>query len=541
MIQSKDNLTFRQMITSGRFFYGAELVSTRGIPEAGERHKLIDLGEKLAADPRIAWISITDNPGGNPMLPPDWIAGMLADKKTQLVIHLTCKDLNRNGLESAAWRYALEGFEHILALTGDYPVTGFGGLARPVFDFDSVSLIALLKAMNEGLEVPKPGGKMEKLPKTNFFIGCAVSPFKRQERELMPQYFKLARKIHCGAEWVIPQLGYDMRKFHEIMLFLRWAQVSAPIVGNVYMLNKTVAGLFNKNKIPGCVVSDPLYEQVEKYAAGPDKGRSFFIELAARQLAVFKGLGFAAGYLGGIHKAETFAQVIDRAESFGENDWKEFAKEIQYPKPDEFYLFEKDEATGLGDLTRLNPAYKASLENPPKVGGVTLGYQLTRRIHEKAFTPGRGLFPALQRLYGRLEKKRDSGALRALYAIERVSKEMAFGCKDCGDCSLPETAYLCPRKACSKSARNGPCGGSADGRCELDDKECLWARAYDRLKFYGESELMLEGPAVFYNASLEGTSSWANTYRGRDHHHAALPPAGKRGETPPPDPEKTAS
>jgi len=507
--------TFRQALTSGRFLYGAELVSTRGIPAPGESSKLIELGTALVADPRIAWVSITDNPGGNPMLPPDWIAGQLGANREKIVIHLTCKDLNRNGLESAAWRYAAQGFNNILALTGDYPVTGYGGLARPVFDLDSVSLIAMLKAMNDGLEVQRPNGKMERLPKTDFYTGAAVSPFKRYERELMPQYFKLARKIHCGAQWVIPQLGYDMRKFYEIKLFLQWAQLPAnlPVIGNVYLLNKTVAGLFNKNKIPGCVVSDALYALCEKYAAGPDKGKAFFVELAAKQLAVFKGLGFAAGYLGGIHKADGFFQVIEKAESFGENDWKEFAKEIQFPKPGEFYLFEADPATGLGDITRLNPEYKAALQKAPSVG-----YRLTRKVHEVAFTPGQGMFPTLQKVYEKLEQKGDNLALKALYAIERVSKEMAFGCKDCGDCSLPETAYLCPRKACSKTGRNGPCGGSADGRCELQDKDCLWARAYDRLKYYGEAEHMLDGPAVFYNASLEGTSSWANLFRGRDHH-----------------------
>ena len=144
--------TFRAAITGGRFVYGAELVSTRGIPAPGEQHKLIDLGKALAQDPRIGWLSITDNPGGNPMLPPDWIAGMLAGQSVPIAIHLTCKDLNRNGLESAAWRYALEGFDNLLALTGDYPVTGFGGLARPVFDLDSVSLIAMRRRWR-----PSPG------------------------------------------------------------------------------------------------------------------------------------------------------------------------------------------------------------------------------------------------------------------------------------------------------------------------------------------------------------------------------------------------
>ena len=239
------------------------------------------------------------------------------------MVHLTCKDLNRSGLEAAAWRYASEGFHNILALTGDYPTAGFRGLPEPVFDLDSVGLTALLRAMNEGLEVPGRGGKKETLPKTDFFIGTAVSPFKRHERELMPQYYKLLRKIRAGAQWVIPQLGYDMRKFHEVKLLLASrGMADIPVIGNVYLLTRGVAKLFNSGKLAGCVVSDGLLEQCEKYAAGPDKGQVFFRELAAKQLAVFRGLGFAAGYIGGIAKLETFGQIIDLAESYAADDWR---------------------------------------------------------------------------------------------------------------------------------------------------------------------------------------------------------------------------
>ena len=528
--------SFRELLESPDFFYGVELVSTRGIPDEGEAAKPVELGEALASDARTGWLSVTDNPGGHPMLPPDWLAHMLSSSDAEIAIHLACKDLNRNGLESAAWRYAAEGYNNILALTGDYPAEGFSGQAAPVFDLDSVSLIAMLKAMNEGLTISGPGGKKKELPQTHFYTGCAVSPFKRHERELMPQYFKLARKIHCGAEWVVPQLGYDMRKFYEVRLFMDWAQVSAPIVGNVYLLNRIVARLFNQNQIPGCVVSDELNVLAQKYGKGEDKGRAFFYELAAKQLAVFKGLGFAAGYIGGVHKPQTFFEIVDIAESFAEDDWKQFAKDIQYPQQDEFYLFEQDPETGLGDLALLNSAYKESLVHPEKSDEVTLGYRMSRKIHDGFFKPGEGQFPHMQKLYERLEKKGDTLASKALYAIEHASKQMAFGCKDCGDCSLPDTAYLCPRNACSKTGRNGPCGGSRDGRCELDDKECLWARAYERLKYYHESEDMLKGPAVFYNAKLDHTSSWANTFLGRDHHRAASPsgdaPAPPKGADP---------
>jgi methylenetetrahydrofolate reductase (NADPH) len=536
---AKADSTFRELLSAGRFVYGAELVTTRGLRQEDQRPPLVALGEALAADPRIAWISITDNPGGNPMLPADWIAGVLKTRGTQLVIHLTCKDLNRNGLESAAWRYAADGFDNVLALTGDYPVTGFRGQALPVFDLDSVSLISMLRSFNDGFEAVLPNGRTQRLPRTNFFIGCAVAPFKRHERELMPQYLKLARKIRCGADWVIPQLGYDMRKFHEVQLFLEWAQIPRPVVGNVYVLSRTLARLFNRNKLPGCVVSDELLALAERYAAGPDKGRAFFAELAAKQLAVFKGLGFAGGYLGGVSKAEAFAQIIDMAEGFAEDDWREFAREIQFSRPGEFYLFERDPESGLGDRARVNPDYLRSLDAPPATTEVNLNYRASRLVHRLAFTPDRGVFTSLQRAYRQLEQGGSRKTLRALHAVEHTAKQAMYGCEDCGDCSLPETAYLCPRSACSKTQRNGPCGGSSDGRCELEDKDCLWARAYDRLKHYRESQAMLDGPPVFANPALSGSSSWANAFLGRDHQHVEAPAA--QAQSRPPQADATAA
>ena len=517
MVPDKTGVSFRQMLTEGRFYYGAELVTTRGIADAKAGSKLVELGQALAADPRIGWISVTDNPGGNPMLPADWLGRLLAQKQSEVVIHLTCKDLNRNGLESAAWRLAAENFNNILAITGDAPAAGYGGTARGVFDLDSAALILLLSRMNAGLQTPGRKGDVVTLPQTNFFIGCAVSPFKHFERELMPQYFKLARKIRAGAHWVIPQLGYDMRKFHEVKLFMEWSNLSRPMIGNVYLLNGTVAKMFNANKVPGCVVSDELKALCEKQAASPDKGAKFFQELAAKQLAVFKGLGFSAGYLAGSSKAETFFKIIEMAEAFGENDWKEFAKEIQYCRPEEFYLFEKDALTGLGTPGKLNPVYLESLKYPEKTSRVTMGYTLSKAMHRAAFTPGKGAFPLGKKLYEKLDKKPQGLLARSLHVVERTSKAWAYGCRDCGDCSLPECAFQCPRKSCSKCGRNGPCGGSYEGRCELDDKECIWAKAYDRLKYDGKSEQMLAGEPDFVDGSLDGTSAWANTYMGRDH------------------------
>ncbi len=292
MIASNNGVTYREMLASGRFYYGAEVVTTRGLEPVDSPGNLAAFAKDLLADPRIGWISITDNPGGGPMLPPDWLGGLVAEHRGRVVLHLTCKDMNRNGLEAAAWRYASEGFENILAITGDYPTGGFGGRAEPVFDFDSVSLITLLRSMNEGLDVLGRGGKPETLPKTNFFIGCVVSPFKRHERELMPQYFKLVRKIAAGAQWVIPQLGYDMRKFHEVKLFLDARGINVPVIGNVYLLSKGVAKLFNSGKLAGCVVSNQLLRDDREVCRRARQGQEVLPGTGRQAVGRVQGAGF---------------------------------------------------------------------------------------------------------------------------------------------------------------------------------------------------------------------------------------------------------
>ncbi len=57
-------------------------------------------------------------------------------------------------------------------------------------------------------------------------------------------------------------------------------------------------------------------------------------------------------------------------------------------------------------------------------------------------------------------------------------------CGGCGNCVLADFGGICPIARCSKSLLNGPCGGSQDGKCEVDPDniDCGWQLIYDRLK-----------------------------------------------------------
>ncbi|MGB2884892.1 MAG: methylenetetrahydrofolate reductase C-terminal domain-containing protein [Dehalococcoidia bacterium] len=64
-------------------------------------------------------------------------------------------------------------------------------------------------------------------------------------------------------------------------------------------------------------------------------------------------------------------------------------------------------------------------------------------------------------------------------------------CDQCGQCVLGYTAGICPITACHKGLLNGPCGGTNNGKCEVDkEKDCAWTLIYERLKEQGRLELM---------------------------------------------------
>ena len=508
----------RDRLTSGdEFVTVTELVPWRG-PTADKAGRAgLAAAHSLVDDPRIAAISITDNAGGHAMARPALLAEEFLARGQDVIVHVACRDRSRNGLLSLAWELEQRGVRNVLAISGDHPTEGFAGLSRPVFDVDSVGLLALYRDLvNQGAgDRAEPG-------QPGFYLGCAVSPFKRLEAEVVPQYLKLALKVRAGADFVIPQLGYDARAWDELLRAMRRADLHVPVLANVYVLSRTLARLFNANQVPGCVVSDDLLAIAEREAAAPDKGRAFFLELAARQVAIARGLGFRGVYLAGHLPAADVAQVLDTAAGYAPDDWRAFAREISYAPTGSFRLFAPDPATGLA-TDEPDPAYARTLA--PRTRGrarrrASAWYKANRLAHRAVFAPGSPGFRAAGRVYGRVERLHLG---RPLHVLEQAVKVPLYDCRDCGDCSLPDVAYLCPESQCPKGERNGPCGGSHDGICEVAPKRCVWVRAYERLKPYGEELAMLERPPVIVDNRLRRTSAWANTFLERDHFAKGAP------------------
>jgi methylenetetrahydrofolate reductase (NADPH) len=504
--------TLREKLADpARFLVATELVSVRGPMAGASAIKARNFANELVVCPDIDWISITDNAGGNPQLAPLVMGRPILYAGKEVVIHLTCKDLNRNGLESEAWMLHSEGFNNILAMTGDYPVTGNDGLARPVFDLDSVGLISLLRKMNQGLGATAPDGANHRLEKTQFCIGAVTTNFKLREGEVIPQYLKLKKKIECGAQFIINQIGFDSRKISELRFYMDAHGMSeTPAIGNVYLLSPRVVQLFHEGRIPGVVVSEALWELCRRPGKSPDKGKAFFLEFAAKQVAIYRGLGFRGVYLGGVHRFSAIERILEIERTFASDDWKQFAREIRFSRPGEFFYYAEDPATGLATLECENLRPQNSSKH------LTAVYRISKLSHETMFVPGKAIAKWGATVCA--HAKDPMQGPKPLRALEKLSKAVLFQCKDCGDCSLPEIAFLCPESQCAKNQRNGPCGGTREGRCEVDGYgDCIWLRAYERLKHDGREQGMLDYVPVIQNQGLSRTSAWANLWLGRDH------------------------
>ena len=78
-------------------------------------------------------------------------------------------------------------------------------------------------------------------------------------------------------------------------------------------------------------------------------------------------------------------------------------------------------------------------------------------------------------------------------------------CAQCGQCVLGETAGICPITRCHKGLLNGPCGGTNNGKCEVDkERDCAWTLIYRRLEKQGRLDLMRKyQPPKNYQAVLK--------------------------------------
>ncbi len=460
----------REALTAGRFCYMVEMVASASMAEA----KLWEIAAGLAQIPEVVGAGITSYAGGSAGHDPIRVAAGAREQGLNPNVHLTCVNHDPAGIRDALDRLMALGMENVFAITGDYPK----GAAPETVQFagDSVQLVETIAEVRAAQGWP-------------FYISVAVSPFKYTEADCAYQYLKLEKKIAAGADFAITQLGFDSQKQRELMRYLRERGLNTPVFGNVYVLPPKAAERMSKGEPPGCWVSPELLAKIQEEAKAEDKGLAARLERAAKMAAISRGLGYAGAYIGGTHNPEHIRGIIRRAEELAPR-WEELAEEISYGAKGGFFFYD-------------------STPRPPKPREFT---QKLFDVIEPANTP-RSLRKVLTGVMSWIDHH--PAAAEALEKAELAFKKPVFGCQACGNCVLGLMEYVCPM-TCPKNMRNGPCGGTSNGQCEvIPEQACIWVEVYERAKAaHRVDELKTYIPPR--NRALQGTSSYINYFLNRD-------------------------
>ena len=496
----------RSALKNRDFVYTAELV-------LGRDHSVVEAEafvKEASRQTEIKVISVTDLPGGNPALPPEAFVSYVLEHGLTPIAHLTGKDGNRSFLEARLHALARIGVENILALTGDAPKEGFSGKSKPVYDLDSVLILWLLQALRGGLE-HHLGEKALRTTPFDFFARAVVNPFKVREPDLMMQLYKLRLKIAAGAQFVITQLGYNLRKLYELKQYMEREGIGhIPVLANVYVPTAKIARMMQAGELAGCIVTDEFIQRLEKEKK-PQR-----LERAALMVAAAKDLGFAGAHICGFGLTpRDFLFIVERAAAIGK-DWRDRMDELVFPFPEEFYLF-RDGADGLSNGTS---EYRLTTTRPRP----SVTQRLSRLVHRHFIRDGSFGARFFSRRLQAAEHAPGNSWRQSLWsrllAPATLYRKATLGCASCGDCLQDHLNYAgCSMARCYKELRNGPCGGSrVDGNCEADAQvSCIWNR------IYAGTVAMGDDPNKFARVlipprdwNLDRTNALANRFAGLD-------------------------
>jgi len=219
----------------------------------------------------VAAVNVTDIQSSVMRLGSMAVCHKLLGMDIEPVFQMTCRDRNRLAMQSDLLSAYVLGIRNVLVITGDHVALGDHPQAMPVFELDSVQLLKVISALEDGKDMA--GNELAGAPE--FFKGAVVTPCADP---VEPQVIKLEKKVAAGAEFVQTQAVYEPKQFEEFMK--KVGHIDVPIlVGIVLLKSAGMAKYMNKN-VAGVLVPDEMIEEMASAAKEDRKKKS--VEIAAR-------------------------------------------------------------------------------------------------------------------------------------------------------------------------------------------------------------------------------------------------------------------
>ena len=254
-------------------------------------------------------VNIPDNTSGNAHLSGLAAAAIVAAAGVEPILHVTCRDLNRIGLQSHLIGAAALGVRNVLCLTGDHPIHGDQPQAKPVFDLDSMQLLSMVATLRGGRYL---SGRAV-VPPPDLFPGSTENPFA-------PPYdfrpLRLRKKVDAGARFIQTQIVFNVERFRTFMdrVTALGIDLKAPILAGVAPLRSARAARYMRDRVAGMEVPDALVRRMEAFPDRSDRAEEEGIRICLEIIEELRGMkGLAGFHLMPIHWEAAVPEIVARA------------------------------------------------------------------------------------------------------------------------------------------------------------------------------------------------------------------------------------
>ena len=236
-----------ELFDQGKFVVTGEV----GPPKGANVDEVME-GAEVMKD-YVAGINITDNQSAVMRLGSLAVARLLIEAGIEPVYQMTCRDRNRIMLQSDLLSAEALGVDNVLIITGDHMALGDHPEAKPVFDLDSVNLLAAARSLNEGHDMA--GIELEK--PTDLCLGAVVAP---DSYNVDLQLLKMEKKIQAGAQFFQTQAVYEPETFSKFMD--KAGEFGAPVMAGIVPVKSAGMAKFMNANVAGVNVPDWIIERM---------------------------------------------------------------------------------------------------------------------------------------------------------------------------------------------------------------------------------------------------------------------------------------
>jgi methylenetetrahydrofolate reductase (NADPH) len=251
-------------------------------------------------------INATDGSGANCHMSSLAVCALLTRIGYAPVMQISCRDKNRIAIQGDILGGAAMGVANMLCLSGDSVQSGDHPQAKPVFDLDCMSLLAIGRTMRDEHRF-QSGRKVTFAPRV--FFGAAANPFV-QPFEWRAD--RVAKKVEAGAQFIQTQYCYDVPRLKS---FMRQVEDSG-LLGKVFFLigvgplRTAKAAEWMRSNVPGIHIPDAVVKRMAGAEKPAQEGRQICIDLI-QEIQEIKGI--SGVHVMAFRQEETVAEIIQKS------------------------------------------------------------------------------------------------------------------------------------------------------------------------------------------------------------------------------------